>query len=90
ETARKDIDRYKEIFKRYAAETSIDYVLYLADTVKVYNRIASLINQKIITYSIDAYKKFYLIRLEDFMRGEWVFINPANDKLRFNLKEVLV
>jgi hypothetical protein len=89
EIARKDIERYKEIFKRYAMENKVDYVLYLADDGKVYNRLASLINQKTISYSIDAYKKFYLIRLDDFLRGDWHFVNPSAEQLRFDLKEVL-
>jgi len=89
ETARKDVDRYKDIFNRYAAESSIDYVLYITDSIKVYNRVASLMNQKIINFSMDSYKKFYVIRLDDFLRGDWTFINPASEELKFNLKEVL-
>lgn len=80
--------RYKDIFRIYSKEKEIDYVIYLVTSDMIFNALEKNINPTFIDYTMDSYKKFYLIRLKDFLEGKLEIVNTAANKI-IDLKEVL-
>lgn len=89
ETKYKSTDRYRDIFWKYNDESRINYVIYLTGNDYVHKSLARIINPEFCSYSMDAYKKFYLVRQSEFFNGNYTVMNPANPDLNFDLREVL-
>lgn len=80
--------RYKGILGKYASERKLNYILYLTTSDTIFNAMQRKFNPKFISYSNDAYKKFFTARLEDFKKGDLRFYNKTAD-LVLDMKEVL-
>jgi len=80
--------RYRDIFNIYSKTKEIDYIIYITTSEMIYNALDKLFNPSFISYTSNSYKKFFLISLNDFLKGNLEIVNSAAD-LKFNLKEVL-
>lgn len=86
ENTLKQKGRYKDIFSIYSRIKEIDYIIYITTSEMIYNALDKLFNPSFISYTSDSYKKFYLIRLDDFLRGNLVIRNSTAG-IEINLKE---
>lgn len=78
--------RYKDIFSIYSRIKEIDYIIYITTSEMIYNALDKLFNPSFISYTSDSYKKFFLLRLNDFLRGNLVIRNSTAN-IEINLKE---
>ncbi|HEX3046519.1 MAG TPA: hypothetical protein VHY08_17310 [Bacillota bacterium] len=89
ETTLKKPGRYKDSFSLYCSTPEIDFVLYIAGNNRIYRDLARMITPGFIDDSPEAFKKFMLIRLDDFLKGGLVFQNHAYNDFELDLDAIL-